>query len=153
MNHILFLFFIFFIFKMTRGENTEYNNLEIYKKYNNQIYKNLEINEKYINELLKSMRNTLPRKTKQIYENIIHIGSKNINNFHSIIYSIPPEELEINKKFNNDLRYYTRKINIYIMKAEKIYNNRRKNNKYDDIVLDKYPLPHNNNTDSNFSFF
>jgi hypothetical protein len=127
--------------------------LEIYRNYNNQIYEELKINEKYIDELLRIIKNTPLRKTKQLCENIIVLGKKNINNFHSIIYSIPPDEIEINKKFNSDLKYYVAKMNMLMLNVKNIYESKRTNNNFDGIFVNSNPLPKNESLDFNFSFF
>jgi hypothetical protein len=155
MNHILFLFFIIFIIKIIKNNKKYINKFEIYKKYNKQTYNELEQNEKYINKLLKLMSNSAPIKTKHLYENIIELCKKNKNSFHSIIYSISPNDIDINNKFNSDLKMYNEKINIKILKAKNIYESRiKKNNLFDDMVCDnKQPIPIDKSLNTSFSFF
>jgi L-fucose isomerase-like protein len=153
---MLFLFLIVFIIKIIKNNGNDENDgneFEIYRKYNNQIYNELEINDKYINELLKSMHNSAPLQTKQLYENIIELGKKNINNFHSIIYSISPDDQYVNKRFNSDLRFYKKNINIKIIKAEKIYKSQVQNNTLDYIVNSHLPMPKDNLLNTAFCFF
>lgn len=133
------------------------DNLSFYRDYNLQIFEECIQNTQYIDRLIISMKSkyTKERERKQKYDNVLEISNKCMNDFHSLIYSIPVEEKDIVKRFDNDLRIYKCFINLKIQKAKEIYLTMNKNdiNRFTELVYDNNPLPRDISFNSNYNFY
>ena len=158
---ILFLIFTKVYYSSTSHNTTSIKNkvddLLFYREYNSQTFDECMKNTHFIDTLILSMKSnyTKDRQRKQKYDNVLELANKCMNDFHSLIYSIPVDERNIVKRFDKDLRIYKTFINTKINKAKDIYSSTHKNNinSFTETVYDTTPLPKDNSFNTHFNFY
>jgi len=147
-----------FISKNSKKE-IENEILEIYKPYNPEAFDNISKNILFIDKMIITMRTKKPRQSKQIYDNIMFISKECNNDFHSFIYSIPPDEIELNERFKDDLRFFKSITNEKIRIARNIYVEKNKDiiNSFSDLVNESdsgsTPMPYISEYQEKYNFY